>query len=63
MNAWFVLYLQCDVPEGGLVPKTLYMGDDDSEKDRSPDETPFGGESLYHTAYVVKDYPHEVSSQ
>ena len=55
--------LQCDVPEGGLVPKSLYMNRDDEDekdKDRSPEESPFGTDSLYHTAYVMKDWPHEV---
>ena len=36
------------------------MADDDSDKDRSPDEGPFGIKNLYLTAYVQKDYPHEV---
>ena len=55
--------MQCGVPEGGLVPKSLYMNRDDEdekEKDRSPEESPFGTDSLYHTAYVMKDWPHEV---
>ena len=37
------------------------MTDDDSDKERSPEEAAFGPDNLYHTAYVVKDYPHEVS--
>ncbi len=54
--------LQCDVPEGGLVPKSLYYSreEDEENKDRSPEESPFGGDTLYHTAYVMKDWPHEV---
>ena len=53
--------LQCDVPEGGIVPKSLYAVEDDMEKDRSPEDSHFRSDSLYHTAYVHKDFPHEVS--
>ena len=52
------MFFQCDVPEGGLVPKSLYKED---YIDRSPDEPPLTiGDSLYLTAQVVKEYPHEV---
>ena len=52
---------ECNVPEGGLVPKSLYFNrEEDEERDRSPEDSPFGGDSLYHTAYVMKDWPHEV---
>ena len=61
-NGLFFRPFQCDVPEGGLVPKSFYMRDDELEKDRSPDEVPFGADTLYHTAHVVKDWPHEVRS-
>ena len=51
---------QCHLPEGSLVPKKLYMSDDDSV-DRLPiDDSPFNSDSIYHTAHVVKEYPHEV---
>lgn len=54
----FHFFFQCDVPEGGLVPKSLYKED---YIDRSPDDPPLHlGDSLYMTAHVVKDYPHEV---
>ena len=54
----FIVF-QCDVPEGGLVPKSLYR---EEYTDRSPDEPPLHiGESLYMTSHVVKDYPHEVT--
>ncbi|XP_074647763.1 SEC14-like protein 5 [Tubulanus polymorphus] len=49
----------CDVPEGGLVPKCLYMFDDDN-LDQSPNEPPLFADSIYHTAHVVKDFPHEI---
>ena len=52
--------LQCNVPDGGLVPKSQYMSDD-VERDKSPEDRVFGEDTLYHTAYVAKDYPHEVS--
>ncbi len=45
-----------------MVPKCLYMTEEDLERDRSPEEAPFGAGSLYHTAHVMKDFPHEVTS-
>ena len=40
------------------MPKSLYK---EEHVDRSPDEPPIHiGDSLYNTAQVVKDYPHEV---
>lgn len=51
----------CDVPEGGLVAKSLYR---EEYVDRSPDDPPLHiGESLYMTSHVVKEYPHEVLIQ
>ncbi|KAI8794138.1 SEC14-like protein 1 isoform X1 [Biomphalaria glabrata] len=47
----------CDVPEGGLVPKSLYQED---LVDRSPEEQTLSTDSLYQTAAVAKDFPHEV---
>ena len=38
------------------MPKSLYMADDDIDTD----ESSFRVENVYHTAYVQKDYPHEV---
>ena len=35
------------------------MGED---LERSPDDPPMFADSIYHTAHVVKDYPHEVST-
>ena len=51
---------QCDVPEGGLVPKSVYQvsEDHDPDRERSPDNA-FTPDTLYHTAYVVKDYAQE----
>lgn len=50
----------CDVPEGGLVPKSLYQED---LMDGSPDEPPLTHDSLYQTSHVVKEFPHEVLLQ
>ncbi|XP_025086727.1 SEC14-like protein 1 isoform X4 [Pomacea canaliculata] len=50
----------CDVPEGGLVPKSLYQ---EELIDRSPDEPHLISDSLYQTAHVVKEFPHEVLIQ
>lgn len=47
------------MPEGGLVPKSLYYCRDDEEREHT-EEVPLGMDTVYHTAYVVKDYPHEV---
>ena len=50
--------LQCGVPEGGLVPKSLYQ---EEMVDRSPDEpASLSPSSLYQTAHVVRDFPNEV---
>ena len=49
---------QCHVPDGGAVPKSLYMKDE--ETDKSPDEPSLTTDSIYQTAHVVKEYPHEV---
>ncbi|CAH1794678.1 unnamed protein product [Owenia fusiformis] len=54
----------CNIPEGGMVPKSMYMShDEDSDKDRSPDMPKMCEDSLYHTAHVVKDFPQEVLIQ
>ncbi|KAK7111754.1 SEC14-like protein 1 isoform X2 [Littorina saxatilis] len=51
----------CDVPEGGLVPKSLYQ---EELIDRSPDEqSALSPSSLYQTAHVVREFPHEVLIQ
>lgn len=64
MRFFFILNCsQCSVPDGGHVPKSLYMSDEDPDKDLSPVETAFGPDNLYHTAFAVKDYPHEVLIQ
>lgn len=47
----------CDVPEGGLVPKTLYK---EEFTEKSPDGPPLCTASLYQTCHIVKDFPNEV---
>lgn len=49
--------LQCDVPDGGLVPKSLYR---EEYQDKSPEGPPLSVDSCYNTSHVVKDFPHEV---
>lgn len=58
----YLYMVQCGVPEGGIVPKSMYtsISDEDIDVERAPDENVFGVDSIYHTAYVVKDFPHEV---
>ncbi|XP_059157139.1 SEC14-like protein 1 [Physella acuta] len=47
----------CDVHEGGLVPKSLYQ---EELVDKSPEDQPLSSDSLYQTAALAKDFPHEV---
>ncbi|XP_052266424.1 SEC14-like protein 5 isoform X3 [Dreissena polymorpha] len=48
----------CDVPEGAMVPKSLYK---EEFTDWSPDEPPLTvSNSPYTTTFVIKDYPNEV---
>jgi len=49
------------VPEGGLVPKNLYITSSDEDVDRERNEDALlGPDAIYHTAYAVRDFPHEV---
>ena len=48
-----------------MVPKSLYMSSSSSTAaadTEQEEESPYRMDSFYHTAAVVKDYPHEVSS-
>lgn len=56
--AFSFVYFQCGVPDGGLVPKSLYK---EEYSDKSPEGPPLSINSEYQTSYVVRDYPHEVS--
>ncbi|XP_072550070.1 SEC14-like protein 1 [Salminus brasiliensis] len=47
---------QCDVPEGGLVPKTLYHTAEELENE----EVKLCTETIYKTASVFKGAPHEL---
>lgn len=48
--------IQCDVPEGGLVPKSLYRTAEELENE----EVKLWNESIYKSASVLKGAPHEV---
>ena len=57
------------MPEGGLIPKNMYvsLSDEDVNRDRSvtsflEDRNIVAPEANYLTAYVVRDFPHEVLS-
>ncbi|XP_042336755.1 SEC14-like protein 5 isoform X1 [Sceloporus undulatus] len=47
----------CNVPEGGLVPKSLYQTDEESE---ISDHIRLWTETIYHSANVFKGAPHEI---
>lgn len=51
-----LLHLQCEVPEGGLVPKSLYRTAEELENE----EIKLWTETIYKTASVLKGAPHEV---
>ncbi|KAG8535170.1 hypothetical protein GDO81_029270, partial [Engystomops pustulosus] len=46
----------CNIPEGGLVPKSLYQSDDEAE---TSDHIRLWTETLYHSAFIYKGAPHE----
>lgn len=48
--------LQCDVPEGGLVPKSLYRTAEELESE----DLKLWMETIYQSASVFKGAPHEV---
>lgn len=48
---------QCNVPEGGLVPKSLYQTDEEHE---ISDYIRLWTETIYHSANIYKGAPHEV---
>ncbi|GAB0196282.1 syntaxin-binding protein 4-like [Grus japonensis] len=47
----------CTVPEGGLVPKSLYQTDEEPE---NSDHIRLWTETIYHSASVLKGAPHEI---
>lgn len=47
---------QCDVPEGGLVPKSLYRTAEELENE----DLKLWTETIYQSASVFKGAPHEV---
>ncbi|KAK3520410.1 hypothetical protein QTP70_024160 [Hemibagrus guttatus] len=56
MEEWAKLPATCDVPEGGLVPKSLYRTAEELENE----EIKLWTETIYKTASVSKGAPHEV---
>ncbi|KAM5151788.1 SEC14-like protein 5 [Mantella aurantiaca] len=50
----------CNIPEGGLVPKSLYQSDDEAE---TSDHIRLWTETIYHSAYIYKGAPHEISAE
>lgn len=48
--------MQCEVPEGGLVPKSLYRTAEELEND----EIRLWTETIYQSASIFKGVPHEV---
>ncbi|XP_015273003.1 PREDICTED: SEC14-like protein 5, partial [Gekko japonicus] len=47
---------ECNVPEGGLVPKSLYQTDEEPE---TSDHIRLWTETIYHSASVFRGAPHE----
>ncbi|XP_040295955.1 SEC14-like protein 5 [Bufo bufo] len=50
----------CNIPEGGLVPKSLYQSDDDAE---TSDHIRLWTETIYHSAFIYKGAPHEITAE
>lgn len=48
--------LQCEVPEGGLVPKSMYRTAEELENE----DVRLWTETIYQSASVFKGAPHEV---
>lgn len=58
-------YCQCSIPTlaSKTVPKSYYQYNTEEieqEQERSSDDPNLFGKSVYQTAYVAKDFPHEV---
>ncbi len=50
--------LQCDIPEGGLVPKSLYRTAEELESEENRLLT----DSIYKSASIFKGAPYEVQT-
>lgn len=50
-------FLKCEVPDGGLVPKSLYRTAEELENE----DVKLWTETIYQSASVFKGAPHEVS--
>lgn len=53
------LPFQCEVPEGGLVPKSLYRTAEELENE----DLKLWTETIYQSASVFKGAPHEVRAR
>lgn len=56
---FFCCPLQCDIPEGGMVPKFLYRTAEELESEENSLLT----DSIYKSASIFKGAPYEVQSQ
>lgn len=54
-----VCLLQCEVPEGGLVPKSMYRTPEELESE----DVRLWTETIYQSASVFKGAPHEVRQE
>uniref|UniRef100_A0A8C5QLR3 SEC14 like lipid binding 5 n=1 Tax=Leptobrachium leishanense TaxID=445787 RepID=A0A8C5QLR3_9ANUR len=50
----------CDIPEGGLVPKSSYQSDDDPE---TPDHIRLCTDTIYRSVSIYKGSPHEITAE
>ena len=62
---YYCCWLQCDIPltSSKTVPKSFYQyttEEIEQEQEKSSDNPNLFGKSAYQTAYVAKDFPHEV---
>lgn len=55
-HPFILLCLQCEVPEGGLVPKSMYRTAEELENE----DVRLWTETIYQSASVFKGAPHEV---
>lgn len=58
-SQWPCLRFQCEVPEGGLVPKALYRTAEELENE----DLKLWTETIYQSASVFKGAPHEVGAR
>lgn len=59
LDVLFFRPLQCDIPEGGMVPKSLYRTAEELESE----ENRLLKDSIYKSASIFKGAPYEVQFQ